>query len=92
VQDIRMLPPDTAQRCDDVCKAIGLSLQAVVVVSDRTGCVCERAPAGLGHAAAGASAAAAGTLIAIEEEEQAAAAQAMLEQQQQDLQPPPFPQ
>jgi hypothetical protein len=74
VSPLMTVPPDTAQKCMNVCATMGLTMSAVVVVANNSGCVCEPAP-GAGPRAGGASAAAAGALIAIEDqrEQQAAA-------------------
>jgi hypothetical protein len=69
VSDYATVPPDTAQKCQDVCSQMGLTMSAVVVVSNRAGCVCEKPGAPPPHAAAGASAASSGALIAILDEE-----------------------
>jgi hypothetical protein len=65
------VPVDTATQCDKVCQAMGLTLSAVVVVSDRSGCVCERAPGTSAPKIGGATASAAGTLFAMLDEEEA---------------------
>jgi hypothetical protein len=67
VSPLRTVPADTAQQCTNVCAAMGLTMAAVVVVADKSGCVCEPS-AGQGPHAAGAFAATAGTIIALEEE------------------------
>jgi hypothetical protein len=85
------LPPDTAQKCVAVCGGMGLKMSAVVVVADKSGCVCEPADAPAPHAAGGASAAVAGVLVALEEEASAAVQQQLMREQQLEIQQQPGP-
>src|SRR4051812_9638112 len=77
------VPPETAQECDTACASMGMVMSAVVLVSNRAGCVCERTPQTTPRAA-GASATAAGVIIAISDEEAAQATQLRDQQKQQN--------
>lgn len=69
-------PKDSAERCEEICKDIGLPLGAVVVMANNVGCVCNAAappPAPAQTPSAGATGTAAGmaTIMLQEEEDDA---------------------
>ena len=75
--------PDTARQCSDTCTAMGLKMQAVVIVAGKSGCVCEPTDAAAPHASGGPAAAVQGVVLAIEEESQATMVQEQVLQEQQ---------
>jgi hypothetical protein len=81
--------PETARQCSDTCTAMGLKMQAVVIVAGKSGCVCEPTDAAVPHAAGG-PAAVQSAILAVDEESTASMSQEQLlqEQQRQQAQEP----
>jgi hypothetical protein len=78
---VRALSPDVTAKCVDTCKSMGLKMQAVVVVANRTGCVCE--PSDTAPRASRSPVGAVEMIIAMEQDQ---AANELQEQQLQDAQ------
>src|SRR4051794_13876382 len=79
---LKSVSPDTARQCADACVAMNLRMQAVVVVANRTGCVCQ-VPESAGPSAGGSSGAVQAVVAQLDEEESASQVQ---EQQLQEEQ------
>jgi hypothetical protein len=71
-------PKERVTECVDICTGVGLKMAALVVIANRSGCVCEPmdAKTSAKNGTAGAAAAGQAAVVAQEQEEQQAANQA----------------
>jgi len=79
---LRGLTPETAQQCVDACNAMGLRMQAVVLVAGRSGCVCEPGDAPRSDATSGGGAVVNTMVSLLEDAERAAIEEQVIQEQQ----------